>query len=109
MQAEAKRIRGDNSSANQLALKSKSSNNKTWSRKAQEAKDKSKADMAAFIQAEVAKVFKKTATAAKKRKAEEGEIDSDDDSSLAAFDLKDFNYEDMDNLVIDDGKSEHSC
>ena len=49
MQAEVKRIKGDGASSNQLTLKNKSSGNKTWSRKAQEAKEKSKADMAAFV------------------------------------------------------------
>ena len=111
LQAEAKRLKGDHSSSSNQIVASKGNGNgknKTWSRKAQEAKDKSKADMAAFIQAEVAKVFKKSA-AAKKRKAEDGEI-SEDDNSLAAFDIKDFNYEDMDNLKIDDDdKSAHSC
>ena len=65
--------------------------------------------MAAFIQAEVAKVFKNKTVSlqSSKRKAEDGEISEDDD--LAAFDMKDFNYEDMDNLKIDDDDDKSSC
>ena len=74
------------------------SNNKTWSRKAEEAKKDAQSDRAAFVQKEVAKNYMKMVKAHKKRKS-----DSDsDDGSLAAFDLSDFNYEDMENLSIED-------
>ena len=59
--------------------------------------------MAAFVQKEVAKSYMKMVKAHKKRKSD----DSDDDS-LAAFDIADFNYEDMENLSIDDDKTEVS-
>ena len=56
--------------------------------------------MAAFVKKAVEKGVKKSlkAQATKKRK-EASEAESDDD--LNAFDPKDFNYEDMDNLKID--------
>ena len=75
----------------------KKNGNKTWSRKAEEAKKEAQNDMAAFVQKEVAKSYMKMVKAHKKRKCD----DSDDDS-LAAFDIADFNYEDMENLNIDD-------
>ena len=55
--------------------------------------------MAAFVQKEVAKSYMKMVKAHKKRKSDD---DSSEDGSLAAFDLADFNYEDMENLKIDD-------
>ena len=68
---------------------------KSWNKKAKEAKDQAAFDFAAFVSKTVDKaVAKSTKAAAKKRKTKE----SDDD--LAAFDLRDFNYEDMENLKI---------
>ena len=46
------------------------------------------------------KQIKKDLSAFTKKRKKEDSDSSDDD--LAAFDLKDFNYEDMDNLKIDD-------
>ncbi len=85
--------------------------NKTWNHKAVEANKESKNDLAAFIRKEVKKGFKKDLKAmAKKRKATE---DSDSDGELHCskrFELKDFNYEDMKNLKIDnDVSNEVSC
>ena len=97
LQAEAKRLKSNNDSDKKDNNSFSKSNNKTWSRKAQEAKKKTSSDLAAFIKKEVGKAMK---TASKKRKSD------DDDDSLNAFDLKDFNYEDMENLKIDDGLSE---
>ena len=81
----------------------KKNGNKTWSRKAEEAKKEAQNDMAAFVQKEVAKSYMKMVKAHKKRKSD----DSDDDS-LAAFDIADFNYEDVENLSVDDDKTEVS-
>ena len=97
LQAEAKRLKSNNDSDEKDNNSFSKSRNKTWSRKAQEAKKKTSSDLAAFIKKEVGKAMK---TASKKRKSD------DDDDSLNAFDLKDFNYEDMENLKIDDGLSE---
>ena len=60
---------------------------------------KAKNDLAAFVQKEVAKGVKASlaASAAKKRKSDSESSDED----LNMFDLKDFNYEDMENLKID--------
>ena len=78
----------------------KKGKNKTWARKASENKSKAKLDLAAFIKQAVKKGAKNSlkAQTTKKRK-EASEAESDDD--LNAFDPKDFNYEDMDNLKID--------
>ena len=75
--------------------------NKTWSRKADDAKKSSKKELAAFVKKAVAaKVKKELNSLDKKRKSS-----SDDDSfDLNAFDkeLEGFNYKDMENLSIDD-------
>ncbi len=80
--------------------------NKTWSRKAEEAKKKSKKDLHALMQETVRKELHSMMD--KKRKAnddssEEGEV-SDDNQSINVLenvDLSEFNYQDMDNLKID--------
>ena len=80
--------------------------NKTWSRKATDEKKKTKLDLAAIVKKEVAKASKKAAkSATKKRK--EAESDSEDED-LCAFDAKDLNYEDMENLRIDSEDDEVS-
>ena len=48
----------------------------------------------------VKKKIKKDLSAFTKKRKQDDSDSSDDD--LAAFDLKDFNYEDMDNLKIED-------
>ena len=67
-----------------------------------------KSDLAAFISKEVAKGIKKShkdlAAMQKKRKSAKRDS-SDSECDLNAFDLKDFNYEDMENLNIDDDKA----
>ena len=88
----------------ELREKKPAAKSKTWSRKAAESKAKAKNDLAAFVRKEVAKGVAK-ATASKKRKTSDGE-DSDDD--LNAFDLKDFNYKDMDDLKIETDDEEIS-
>ena len=96
LQKEAKRLKKENNGNDKSYGKSK---NKTWSRKAEEAKSASKNDLAVFIRKEVKKGVKKDLKAmSKKRKSE----DSDSDGEIHMFDLKDFNYEDMENLKIDD-------
>ena len=96
LQKEAKRLKKESNGNDKSYGKSK---NKTWSRKAEEAKSASKNDLAVFIRKEVKKGVKKDLKAmSKKRKSE----DSDSDGEIYMFDLKDFNYEDMENLKIDD-------
>ena len=96
LQNQAKKLKANYDSGNQDSGKSK---NKTWSRKAQDNKDKTQKDLAAFIAQTVAD---EVAKAAKKRKPDEDE--SSEDGELLAFEktLKDFNYEDMENLSLDD-------
>ena len=95
LQAMAKESKKDGSSSSGNHGKGKYGN-KTWTRKADEAKQASKKDLAAFIKKAVAKGVQKelNSTEKKKRKAS---------FDLNAFDgdLKDFNYEDMENLKID--------
>ena len=100
LQKEAKRLKGEGGDS-KPAAKSK---NKTWSKKAEEAKEKAKGEYHAFVRKEIAKgvkkQIKKDLSAFTKKRKKDDSVSSDDD--LAAFDLKDFNYEDMDNLKIDD-------
>ena len=96
LNAEAKRLKGGDLPEKPKELTQGSfafSGNKSWSRKAQDAKKKAKKDLAAFIQAEV-----KKATSATKRKSDDSS--NDDEGDLNGFDLADFNYEEMDNLKI---------
>ena len=70
--------------------------NNKWTKQAADAATKSKSDLAAFVQKEVAKGIAKIANEKKRKSSDDS--DSDD---LAAFDLKDFNYSDMENLKVD--------
>ena len=70
------------------------SKNKTWMRKADEAKTSTKKELAAYVKKAVRKEVN---SISKKRPAK----DDDDEKSLNAIDLSGFNYEDMDNLKIE--------
>jgi hypothetical protein len=78
----------------------KSYGNKSWSRKSDDAKDKTKKELAAFV----GKIIKKELNAVQKKKAEKRKKDDDDDSvkSVNAYDLSMIDYEDMANLSIDE-------
>ena len=81
----------------------RSSTNKSWSRKSDEAKDKTKKDLAAFI----GKLVKKELNAVQKsdkekRKKKDDDDEDDDDKSVNAFDLSTLDYDDMANLSIND-------
>ena len=105
LQKEAKRLKSNNYNGSDKKPEG-GSKNKTWTTKAADEKSKADGMMAALVKKEVKKYAKKhaqdlAAFSAKKRKDTE-DSDSDDDTvDLAAFDLKDFNYEDMENLKID--------
>ena len=93
-------------------LKKKNGNkfsNKTWDRKSEEAKDKAKKDLAALIAKEVKRgVKKQLANSERKRKGDDD--DSDEECALVqalSQSLDGFNYEQMENLNIDD--DEISC
>ena len=73
--------------------------NKTWDCKAAEAKASSSKEIAAFVKTAIAKgVAKELNAAQRKRKANDSS--SDKEGELHCIDLKDFNYEDMENLKI---------
>jgi hypothetical protein len=90
--------------------------NKTWTCKASDSTSSNKKELAAFIKKAVAKGVKEINSVDKKRKAD----DKDSSVDLHAFDskpqvnfadmldgdLKDFNYTNMENLKIEDGKVE---
>ena len=78
----------------------KSYGNKSWSRKSDEAKDKTKKELAAFV----GKIIKKELNAVQKKKAEKRKKDDDDDSvkSVNAYDLSMIDYENIANLSIDE-------
>jgi hypothetical protein len=108
LQKEAKKLKSSyGTNTVKYADKAKSgSGNKTWNRKAEQGKSKTKSDLATFIGKEIAKGMKKQKKsdleASKKRKN-----DSDDEGAdLHVFDLEGFNYNEMDNLKIED---EASC
>ena len=88
--------------------KSNGSQNKTWSKKADDAKKKTHRDLAAFVSKQVSKSIRKELNAVSTSKKED---ETNDDKSVAAslnqFDLSAFNYDDMNNLKIDsDDESE---
>ena len=103
LKAEAKRLKTSNEKGNSNGRKFDKAPNKTWTRKADEAKQAAKKDLAAYVKQAVAKKVKKELAAAdKKRKSD----DSDDEFDLNAVELEGFNYDDMENLKIDDDDTE---
>ena len=93
LQEQAKRLKTEKDGNSSKKSYSKQSGNKTWSRKAKDEETSTKADLAAFVKKEVKKGVQ---LYAKKRKSDESS-----DNDLNAFDLKDFDYDKMDNLKID--------
>ena len=83
LQEQAKRLKTEKDGNSSKKNFSNHSGNKTWSCKAKDGENSTKADLAAFVKKEVKKGVK---LCAKKRK---GDDSSKDD--LNAFDLKDFN------------------
>ena len=95
--------------ASQKKAKTNNSNNRgnssgNWKKRAEEHGNKSKKDLAAFIKKEVKKGVDKGLAEKKRKATEEGELDL---NALEA-ELNEFNYEDMENLTMDD-KSTESC
>jgi hypothetical protein len=79
------------------------STNKSWSRKSNEAKDKTKKDLAAFIGKLVKKELNAVQKDDKEKRKKNEDDDDDDDKSVNAFDLSTLDYDDMANLSINDG------
>ena len=100
--------------ANKKTGSGRKSKNKTWDRKANEASEQSKKDLAVLIGKTVNKAVKKQlASVAKKRKSDEDEEGECFLVETLTKDLDGFNYEEMANLKIDDDgqsvTSEASC
>ena len=99
LKAQAKKLK-DNTGGNSGKAKGKGKN-KTWKNKSKDKTDKSKEELAAFVK----KASKSGLQQSLKSIDKKHKSNSDDDSmDLHAMDieLKEFNYEDMENLVIDD-------
>jgi len=101
LKAQAKKLKGD-TGGNAGKAKGKGKN-KTWNNKSKDEIDKSKGELTAFVKKAVKDGLKQELKSIdKKRKS-----DSDEDSmDLHAIDieLQEFNYDDMDKLVIKDPK-----
>ena len=94
LQKEAKRLKAEH----------KPSGNKggnTWSERAKKNQSKAKSDLAAFAKRSGLKPVKAKDATKSEDKKRKPDAQEDSDSDLNAFDLKDFNYSDMDNLKID--------
>ena len=99
LQKQAKKMKGGHK-PDGAGSSGKKCGNKTWDRKAAEAKASSSKEIATFIKKAIAKgVAKELNAAERKRKADDSS--SDEEGELHCMDLKDFNYEDMENLKID--------
>ena len=100
LKEEAKRIKtGSNDSSNNSRQKKGNHKNKSWHRQANDNKTSTKKDLAVIVKNAVEKgVKKELAAISKKRKSQEEEINI----NAIDLDLKDFNYEDMENLKIDE-------
>ena len=103
LQKEAKKLKSSyGSNTPKYADKAKSgSANKTWNRKAEQGKTKTKRDLAAFIGKEIAKGIKQSKDVASKKKRKSDNSDEEGED-LHVFDLEGFNYHDMDNIKIED-------
>ena len=69
--------------------------NKTWSRKAQDAKDKAREELKAFIDKKVNQKVKKHIHSTEKKKKRSSDESSDSDMSLNAIDMTKFNFDDI--------------
>ena len=94
LQQQSKKLKGSNSSGDYK--------NKTWSRKAEQSKDKSKKELAAFMRKTVRKEL---LAMSKKRKKDDDDESVGSLNQLDEVDLSKFNYEDMDDLKIDSDDS----
>jgi hypothetical protein len=103
LQKEAKRIKAkhdSNDGGGKPPFK-----NKSWNKKAQDNKQDSRKEMNAIVKKAIAKGVRKEMNAiakASKRKAEDDDSSEEGELNALDLDLSDFNYEDMENLKIDD-------
>ena len=102
---QVKRLKSNNNNNNSKSGDDKKSGD--WKKKAGDAKDKAKDQFATFITETVDKAVKK-ATASKKRKSD----DESSEGTLAAFEelnIEDFDYDERENIVVDDDGKSASC
>ena len=84
--------------------------NKTWKRKADDNKSKTKKDLATFIKKTMRKELNSFAASKKRKTSDKDDESSFDEAELDNMDLSGFNYQDMENLSIDDkSEGEVSC
>ena len=89
----------------------KKSSNKTWVRKSAEKTDFSKKEFAAFVKKSVKSAMKDLNSAEKKRKSSDDDSDEEGECHLVEAitgNLDGFNYEEMENLKIDDDDKKDS-
>jgi len=100
MKEQAKRVKSKDNGG------SKSYGNKTWSRSANENRDKSKKELAMFISKTIRKELN-SFSAKKKRKADLNVVERNDDASKKSDDdsLADFDYDKLENMSFDDNSS----
>jgi hypothetical protein len=105
-----KRLKGDRNQ-NQ-GFQKKAYGNKTWSKNADDGKRESKKELNAIVKKAIAKGVRKELNSIQaKRKTDDSSDEDGELHMLEAFDLKDFNYAEMENLKIkteDDVKDEVS-
>ena len=94
LKAQAKKLKG-NTGGNAGKAKGKGKN-KTWKNKSKDEADKSKEELAAFIKKAVKSGLQQELKSIDKKRNDSMDIHAMD------IELKEFNYEDMENLVISD-------
>ena len=99
LQAKNKRFKGDSSKG---SYKKKPYENKSWSRTADDNKSRSKSELNALIKKAISKGVQKELNAIQvKRKSDDSSVDEDGELNMM-YNMADFNYDDMENLTIED-------
>jgi hypothetical protein len=94
-----KRFKNDRN--NNPGYQKKAHGNKTWTKNADDGKRESKKELNAIVKKAIAKGVRKELNSIQaKRKTDDSSDDEGELHMLEAFDLKDFNYADMENLKI---------
>ena len=100
--AECKVLNGGGKKQKSGDFKKKSFGNKSWSRKADDATNSSKKDLAAFIKKSVAKGVRQEMNKIDKKRSQSDSSDEDGfDLNALSKDIDGFNYQDMDSLKIE--------
>ena len=98
LKAEAKRLKSGSSSG---GSQNKNYGSKTWKRSASDDKAKTKKELNAIVKKAIKEGVKKELAALDKKRKGSGS-DSEVEVNAVDLDLKDFNYEDMENLTLSD-------